>query len=294
MRGFVFSLAVALLASIPACCDSECCKAEAPAKAEVAQPVECCDASTCGCVSCECDADSRCEGCDAKQAKGDAPKSGEVTPPEDGGKYHVSLFLSDSPTAADQQLVSWFSSSGHPRLHEIAAKSHYHRFTPSHDIYKTRLAKYIASHEFPAVWIQRADGAVIYKASGANLPSSPAAMAEEIDYYGTLQPYYASKGTSNVPDSADHYGRLVPRAQCPDGTCGPFDRIRPDGGGAVGPILDSVELFPRPLKAVTNAVPWIIGGCGVIAVLMLIGFAGLGLLAVGAYVLRQSRLPAAQ
>lgn len=216
-----------------------------------------------------------------------APAGAEATPPEDGGKYHVSLFLSDSPSPWEQQLAAWFAPGGHPRLSEIAAKSHFHKFTPSHKGYQTRLAKFIAAHEFPAVWIQRADGAVIYKAAGDNLPSSAAAMAEEIDYYGTLQPYSYSAGIASVPDSADHFGRLRPRAQstdsfCPDGQCGPLDRFRPDGRAT--PIRDTVELFPRPLKEIGDTVPWIVGGVVVVG----LGFGFLCLMAIGVLVARRA------
>ncbi len=120
--------------------------------------------------------------------------------PEDAGECHLSLFVGPDWRArpADRRLVAWFDTE--PRLVSLRSQCHFHLSIQGDALYG-RFAAAITTT--PAVVLQRADGKVLYKASGANMPPTSAEMAAEV---GRLFP--------NRP----HLFPILPRP-CPGPNC---------------------------------------------------------------------------
>jgi len=111
-----------------------------------------------------------------------------VKVPDDGEAYHVSLFLHDDyrKRPLDRSLVAWWEVD--PVLKSVKAQTHFHTFLASNPLYKSRFAKAVPT--LPAVMIQKSEGKVMYKASGANLPPSPWQMSNDVARLFKNRPYY--------------------------------------------------------------------------------------------------------
>lgn len=99
--------------------------------------------------------------------------------PEDGGLWHTTLILPSNPAsdAASQRLVQHFAKS--PRLQRLSAQTMVHRYSPSDPLFEARYAPYFGG-VLPALLIQKADGAVVYKISGQAIPQFGEQLADEI------------------------------------------------------------------------------------------------------------------
>lgn len=96
--------------------------------------------------------------------------------PEDGGRYHLSLFLADDWESRPLRRVhDWFGSDA--RLAALRAQCHFHVYTPT--THPWRSGSYLAN-ETPAVILQRRDGYVVFKVSGHNVPESASQLADLI------------------------------------------------------------------------------------------------------------------
>jgi hypothetical protein len=89
--------------------------------------------------------------------------------PEDAKAWHVSVFTHNPPTASERQILTWFETDG--QLSRLKAQTHFHHFTPASSVYGRYPA--ITGGGLPAIAVQDAKGAVVYKASGANAPRAP-------------------------------------------------------------------------------------------------------------------------
>ena len=98
--------------------------------------------------------------------------------PEDGDIWHTSLFLHHGWQSIDQdrQLAAWFETE--PKLASLKAQTKWHLYTDDDPIYLDRFRETVPV--LPAVVVQRSSGEVIYKASGAHLPSRPGPLANDI------------------------------------------------------------------------------------------------------------------
>lgn len=98
--------------------------------------------------------------------------------PEDGQAYYTSLFTSQDwrSVPAERQLVAWFESD--PRLASLMAQTHSKHYTRADKLY-SRYQRAIGD-TLPAILIQNAQGKVLYKASGPNIPSGPSQLADQI------------------------------------------------------------------------------------------------------------------
>jgi len=98
--------------------------------------------------------------------------------PEDGQAYHTTVIVSANwrERRSERYLLGWFAS--HPGLASLKAQTHFHQYDTTDALYKTRLAH--AVPDTPAVVVQQADGKVVYKASGVNLPQSADELAGNI------------------------------------------------------------------------------------------------------------------
>jgi hypothetical protein len=94
-----------------------------------------------------------------------------VSLPEDGGAYHLSLFVSNNwrEIPAEREAVALMETDA--TLKSIKAQSHYHLYTETDPIYQTRFASAIDT--MPCVLLQDAKGTVIFKYSGPVLSKRP-------------------------------------------------------------------------------------------------------------------------
>jgi hypothetical protein len=88
--------------------------------------------------------------------------------PEDGGAWHTTVFTSEQPTPPEQRLLAWFDSD--PQLNRLKRQTHFHHYTPKSSVYE-RYGNLTAGG-LPAVVLQDQTGKVVYKVSGANVPSA--------------------------------------------------------------------------------------------------------------------------
>lgn len=102
--------------------------------------------------------------------------------PEDSGTYWLSVFYRDQyQDPASRRLAAYMASE--PRLQSLAAMMRTNVYTAGHPMYEQRYSNLISGQGdsgLPAVVVQKPNGALVYKASGANIPDSAEALAEEI------------------------------------------------------------------------------------------------------------------
>ena len=109
--------------------------------------------------------------------------------PEDGEGYHVSICLHDDwqKRSRERRLLAWFETES--TLRALKSQVHWHVYTGSNAIYRTRLAHAVGD-VLPAVIVQKADGFVAWKRSGENLPDSGPELTELIGRSFPSRPYY--------------------------------------------------------------------------------------------------------
>lgn len=99
--------------------------------------------------------------------------------PEDGSWYWATVFLSKEwrTNSQERELVAWWASN--QRLVSLKAQTRFKFFTDNDPMYKLRFSRSVTS--LPCVMIQDGvTGRAVYKASGANLPKSANALADDI------------------------------------------------------------------------------------------------------------------
>ena len=99
--------------------------------------------------------------------------------PEDGSSWWT-VFVWPENKEADpysRQLSANFAAT--PRLQSLLAQTKVHNFEPSDRLYQGKYEQYLGG-QTPAVLVQRDDGKVAYKASGANIPTDGVKLADDI------------------------------------------------------------------------------------------------------------------
>ncbi|HEV3340370.1 MAG TPA: hypothetical protein VG125_08430 [Pirellulales bacterium] len=88
--------------------------------------------------------------------------------PNDGQAWHTTVVTHEQPTPRERQLLGWFDRE--PELIRLKQQTHFHRYTPQSAVYKN--VQPAVSNGLPAVIVQDGTGAVVYKVSGDNVPST--------------------------------------------------------------------------------------------------------------------------
>jgi hypothetical protein len=225
------------------------------------------------------------------------------TPPPENTFPHLSIFTSPLYKSIPDQaaLVNAFATD--PNLANVKRGTNFHHYTDRDPLYKARYAKTIPVDRFPAIMLQRADGAYVYKATGSNVPSSPSAIFDEMAYYAKLDPLTGPADSKEarpwrpwqLRDISTRMDNGIPDVDgppqdCPDGNCPiPNDNVAPSypSDSSFAPA-DSVELGGRrhPVRE-TGALIVILVGC-VVGLIVLVG-GGLFILGVAWLVSRGGR-----
>jgi hypothetical protein len=99
--------------------------------------------------------------------------------PEDAGVWHTTIvYPQRNPSdAASRRLAAALASE--PRLQSLLAQTKTYIYAASDPLWRERLARYYGDAT-PAIVLQRPDGRVCYKASGANLPAEASALGDAL------------------------------------------------------------------------------------------------------------------
>lgn len=99
--------------------------------------------------------------------------------PEDAGVWHtIVVYPSATPSdVASRRLASALASND--RLRSLAAQTKTHVYALGDPLWRERLQPHYGA-AVPALIVQRPDGKVCYKASGANLPGNAEQLADEV------------------------------------------------------------------------------------------------------------------
>ncbi|MGN6545013.1 MAG: hypothetical protein ACTHK7_08180 [Aureliella sp.] len=214
-------------------------------------------------------------------------------PPEDAGRPWLVVITHKTPGPQEQMLLDLVARD--ENLAAIRKQCQYAHYDNENPLYTQRYAKSFGQKPLPVVLLQRADGGVLYLASGDNVPDSGRELFDQMKYYSSLAP------TRDSRDSVGHYGAPNyspytdtrpfsqcpgpycpnPGPRCPDGDTCPIvpgvPNLNPfDGGGGLH-LPDSTEhLHRRPLADTASglfylavagfAVLCLFVGCCVIAI----------------------------
>jgi hypothetical protein len=98
--------------------------------------------------------------------------------PEDGGEFHTSVFTHSDwqRRQSDIELLAAFKGRN-PKLTKLASETQFHHYTPASRVY-SRYQNHVTA--LPAVWVQDAEGRMIYKASGPNVPQDSFRLFDDI------------------------------------------------------------------------------------------------------------------
>lgn len=99
--------------------------------------------------------------------------------PEDAGVWHTIVVYPDrSPSdAASRRLAAALASED--RLRSLTAQTKTHVYAISDPLWRGRMQQHYGVAA-PALIVQRPDGRVCYKASGANLPADASVLADDV------------------------------------------------------------------------------------------------------------------
>lgn len=137
--------------------------------------------------------------------------------PDDGGAWHVSLFVSPNYrlNRVERETASWCFTD--PLLNSLRTQAHWHFYTTSNEIYKARFQKHLLGAT-PTLLVQDQNGNVVYCGTRGEIPVS------------------AGKGSFDVqkmPDTPEATGPIIRRF------IGRFcDRVSPTPEPAPEPIPD--------------------------------------------------------
>lgn len=118
---------------------------------------------------------------------------------DDSKSYELIVVTSSPESKADEYLLRTLDS--HPELKAIKAKCKFHKFATSSALYQQRYAAQLTAAQLPVIALARWDGGVIYKVSGASIPSGDK-LAEDLKHYAAMaksveQPIEQNSGTQN-------------------------------------------------------------------------------------------------
>jgi len=156
--------------------------------------------------------------------------------PEDGKA--CSLIVVDVPhgSPAGKALVEMLNTT--PELREIANRCQRHTFKPDSPLYLSRYASTFAGASLPIFAMCRPDGGVLYKASGANVPTDAKALTDELMHRIKLDSDLSRGDGIEWPSVA------INESDCPGGKCpvpsySPLSPLIPDSLITIQPSLFS-------------------------------------------------------
>jgi hypothetical protein len=176
-----------------------------------------------------------------------------VNLPQDAGKWYISV-VGDATNTRYNEVLGWFDSDA--SLKNLRSQVHYCPVTTNTAIYKERYQPNIKG--LPTVRMQKADGTVVYEASGTNLPMTAGglygAMAEKAQTAQGIRPL--------LPWRRDMENRCRPGPQPkPQPTPVPDDVLPPNDGDA--PIFDQPAEVEFPWLGLLVPAGFLIGlACG--------------------------------
>lgn len=177
----------------------------------------------------------------------------------DPPKYWLTIVTPANERADSEsgKLLKWLSAPTEPALVEWCRKAKVGAKRINDPVAKDRWG-FLRPDELPAVFLQREDGGVVYKATRANLPSDEYSLARELDFYdklgGGARQYQSPDSQTQVPIT------WVPQSSsdCPDGKC-PWDtpnaRPRPPRFPEWPQIPDSVDVTVDAGKVLSEWAP---------------------------------------
>lgn len=192
-------------------------------------------------------------------------------------RYLLTVVTADAPSPKAVQLLDWFATDA--RLSKVWNGCDSQKFTTSNLLYLERYAHTLQPTDLPVVVLARQSGGVIYKSSGANIPSSAAGL------FAALQQAHKTAPPEPVAGPAAEQCPNCPKRPvqpAPPPNSRPFDgRLVPRIVDAA--IPDTVEVNP----SINVDLPgWVIPtSVAILALLglLFLGFLGLLLLGGGAF-----------
>jgi hypothetical protein len=109
--------------------------------------------------------------CDPEQPVGVGSRVIDL--PEDGNRWYLTV----ATDGRNEWAATWFDAD--PCLARLKTQTTFNHYTPSNQMFRWRESLQIGNM-FPIVALQRADGGVVYKASGRDFPRSAAQLADEL------------------------------------------------------------------------------------------------------------------
>lgn len=181
-------------------------------------------------------------------------------------RYLLTVVTADAPSPKAVQLLDWFATDA--RLSKAWNGCDSQNFTVSNPLYRERYAHTLQPTELPMVVMARQSGGVLYKSTGANLPSSAAGL------FAALQHAHKTAPPEPKPGPTAEKCPNCPKQPAPPPDTRPFDgRLAPRIVDAA--IPDTVEVNP---SFSLNLPGWVIPT--VVAILALVGLVGMCFLVV--------------
>ena len=194
--------------------------------------------------------------------------------PEDAGKWALTVIYEgtkDGFTARDNALRAAFASE--PRIKSLTVQCHQNAYYSDHPLWLEKYRETMGP-ALPQIWLQDADGHVVFKASGDNIPYHPSQLADELqDSIAAVTP--VSQFNANAEN-------------CPGLNCPPNYRPSPDSSN-FRPRPDSrfiPDIRPQisgPLRPSSGSTVWVVVGVllvgSVVAAAVLAVLVGLAIVA---------------
>ena len=182
--------------------------------------------------------------------------------PADQTKYFLSVWTSPNwqENATERTLVEWFNRD--PQLSQLKSKTHWHHY-PTDALMIQRYASVLSASDIPCVTLQRPDGGVVYKASGASIPSSPSAL------------YAAMKTAYTIDPGPAEAIEIRSEQDCPDGQCDPSYAMpwKPDSAVPDGNLFGVAR---QPVRNTAAAIVWVLGGVFILFIFVMLSLLALG------------------
>lgn len=166
-----------------------------------------------------------------------------ITLPEDGSRYYTSVFLN-----GESAIPGWFQTDS--RLATLKRQTHFNVMQTSDPQFVERYGKAVT--EFPCIALTKADGTVVFKASGKNVPNRPADLVAMIRAVTTVKAQVAAEVSGCNGDC---------NGQCGKDSCRCRPRPSPVTPAPVTPVVPDVipDLLGQEAKPEEKEVPFWLG-----------------------------------
>lgn len=211
------------------------------------------------------------------------------------GPHNLVVVTEQSPSQGSVQLLNWIANA--PELQSLTRYCELTELQVGKTMYEERYRRSLPPTQLPIIAFTDVNGGVIYKASGDNIPGTPAALAKAItDTNKQFQAAIAAQKyiagwRHQTPNLFD--GNLGQCPNCPQPTPTQPNRPSPNRPNRPNPLLDLVdEAIPDTVTVtptvdfgnLTPIIIWIATGAGVLC-MFVGGLFGLFLLCMIAYAL---------